>query len=299
MKNISFRMLLLVLIVLSSHFAHAGITDALKPVKLASGMKFTEGPAWNADGYVVFSDIDGNVLYKWSESGGLDTLAYPSGNSNGIICTGKNSFLVCHQGSRNISSMTADGKLTSFVATYKGKRFNSPNDLEISKKGLIYFSDPDFGQNTRSRELPYQGFYVIPAGLKEPILLDSTLNWPNGVAFFDDQQVVYLCESKTNNIYAYTLNAKGLVDDLSRDKKLFVKVSGNGLADGLVSDGRGHLFVAFNKGGIKVFDKQANEIGQIASPNGEDVRNLCIGGKEGKTLFVTAGKSLYKIELTY
>jgi len=280
-------------------FTQAGITDQLQPVKLASGMKFTEGPAWNADGYLVFSDIDGNVLYKWSEKGGLDTLAYPSGNSNGIICTGKNSFLVCHQGSRVISSMTPDGKLTPYIPTYKGKKFNSPNDLEITKKGMIYFSDPDFGHNTRSRELPYQGFYAVPAGQKEPILLDSTLNWPNGVAFFDDEKVVYLCESKTNNIYAYTLNAKGLIDDLSRDKKLFVKVSGNGLADGLVSDGKGHLFVAFNKGGIKVFDKQANEIGQIAFPNGEDVRNLCIGGASGKTLFVTAGKSLYKIELTY
>lgn len=290
---------IMIAMLLYNGYAQAGITDNLQPVKLASGMKFTEGPAWNADGYVVFSDIDGNVLYKWSEKEGLDSLAYPSGNSNGIICTGKNSFLVCHQGFRVISSMTADGKLTPYIATYKGKKFNSPNDVEITKKGMIYFSDPDFGHNARSRELPYQGLYAVPAGQKEPILLDSTLNWPNGVAFFDDEKVLYVCESRTNNIFAYTLNAKGLIDDLSRNKKLFVKVNGNGLADGLVSDGRGHLFVAFNKGGIRVFDKQGAEIGQIAPPNGEEVRNLCIGGTSGKTLFVTAGKSLYKIELTY
>ncbi len=299
MKNTSIRPIFVVSFLLSCLLAHAAITDGLRPVKLASGMKFTEGPAWNQEGYLVFSDIDGNVLYKWSEKGGLDTLSYPSGNSNGIIYTGKNRFLVCHQGSRVISSMTADGKLTPYIATFKGKKFNSPNDLEITSKGMIYFSDPDFGHNTRFRELPYQGLFAVPAGQKEPVLLDSTLNWPNGVAFFDDEKVLYVCESRTNNIYTYALNAKGLIDDLSHDKKLFVKVSGNGLVDGLVSDGRGHLFVAFNKGGIKVFDKQGIEIGQIAPPEGEEVRNLCIGGAAGKTLFVTAGKSLYKIELTY
>lgn len=298
MKKTPYYCLITVMFFMLTPYMHSAVTDGLQPVRLATGMQFTEGPAWHSDGYLVFSDIDGNVLYRWSEKDGLDTLAYPSGNSNGIICTESKGFLVCHQSYRRISAMTATGELSPFISTYKGKKFNSPNDLVLSKRGMMYFTDPDFGHNTRSRELSYQGLYALPAGQHEPVLLDSSLNWPNGVAFFDDENVLYLCESRTNNIYTYTLNANGLIDDLSRDKKLFVKVAGNGLIDGLVSDGKGRLFVAFNRGGIKVFNKMGVELGQIAAPNGEEVRNICLGGPAGTTLFITAGKSLYKIELT-
>lgn len=277
----------------------AGTFDQLQPVRLATGMKFTEGPAWHPDGFLVFSDIDGNVVYKWSETTGLDTLVYPSGKSNGILYDTKGGFFVCRQGARDVATMTATGKLTSLVSSYKGKKFNSPNDMELSPKGTVFFTDPDFGANASSRELPFQGLFCLPAGKKEAVLLDSTLNWPNGLTFVDDSRTLYLCESRTNIIYTYRLTDDYTVKDLSKDKQLFVKVAGNGLVDGIATDGLGRIYVAFNRGGIRIFDKQATEIGQIAFPAGEEVRNLCFGGSKRNILFVTSGKSLYKIELAF
>ena len=262
------------------------------PVKLAGGMKFTEGPAWHPNGYLIFSDIDGNVIYSWSEKSGLDTLAYPAGNSNGLLYARKCPFLVCQQGARAISKMDEKGRITKMVDQFRGKKFNSPNDLLLDKKGNLYFTDPDFGFNAKSRELPFQGFYMLPSGKEEAILLDSTLNWPNGLTCSKDGKFIFLCESKTNIIYRYPCNKSGLVGQ----KTPFISVQGNGLIDGITTDNKGNLYVAFNRGGIQIFGPTGSKLGQIQFPAGEDVRNLCFGGKNNQTLYVTAGKSLYKIE---
>lgn len=262
------------------------------PVKLAGGMKFTEGPTWHPSGYLIFSDIDGNVIYSWNEKSGLDTLACPAGNSNGLLYAKKYHFLVCQQGARAISKMDVKGHITKMVSQFRGKKFNSPNDLILDQNGNLYFTDPDFGFNTKSRELPFQGFYMIPSGKEEAILLDSTLNWPNGLTCSKDGKSIYLCESKTNIIYRYSCSKSGMVGQ----KTPFIRVQGNGLIDGITTDKKGNFYVAFNRGGILIFSPNGNKLGQIQFPAGEDVRNLCFGGKNDQTLYVTAGKSLYKIE---
>jgi sugar lactone lactonase YvrE len=278
---------------------NAGIFDNLQPVKLATGMQFTEGPAWYPDGFIVFSDIDGNKIFKWSESAGLEPFAASVGNPNGIVCSKRNEFFVCRHTNRDIAKMSSSSLITSLVSNYKGKKFNSPNDLELSYMGSIYFTDPDFGANTSTRELSYQGLFCIPYDKTEAVLLDSTLVKPNGLTFSNDWHTLYVCESSTNNIYSYYLRDESVIQDITKDKRLFVKVSGTGEIDGITSDVSGNIYVAFGDGGIKIFDKDAREVGLISFPAGEKVRNLCFGGKYKNILFVTAGTSLYKVEIRF
>jgi sugar lactone lactonase YvrE len=275
----------------------AGIFDNLQPTRIATGMQFTEGPTWHPNGFLVFSDINGNVIYKWSEENGLDTLIYPAGNSNGIECTKSNTFVLCRQGLRDISQMSATGVITPYISKYNNKRFNSPNDLTLSYLGSIYFTDPDFGANSTDRDLSYEGLFCIPYNQKEAVLIDSTLVKPNGLTFVSDWRTLYVCESSTNTIYSYFLRNEYQIQDLTKDKKVFLKVTGTGEIDGITSDVFGNIYVAFGDGGIKIFDKDGNSLGQITLP--EKTRNLCFGGKYNNILFITAGTSLYKVEIRF
>ncbi|MGF7141480.1 SMP-30/gluconolactonase/LRE family protein [Roseimarinus sediminis] len=296
MKKVIFH-----IIVLTGIFNHAfaGIFDNLVPVEIATGMQFTEGPTWHPDGYVVFSDVSGNVIYKWSETGGLDTLVYPAENSNGIACAKTNDFVVCRHTAHDIARMDEQGNLTSIVSAYLGNRLNSPNDATLSYTGSIYFTDPGYGVSPDKKELSFQGLYCIPYNSKTPVLLDSTLISPNGLTFVSDWRTLYVNESSTNTVYSYFLRDETVIKDFSQDKKVFVKLDDAGEIDGLTADVYGNLFVAFGDGGIRVFDKEANQIGSVNFPKKVKVRNLCFGGKYQNLLFVTAGTSLYKIEIRY
>lgn len=275
----------------------AGIYDNLQPILLATNMQFTEGPSWHPNGYLMFSDIEGNTIYKWSEEQGLQTLAFPSGNSNGIAVNKSNTVIVCRQGERDIASMDDGGQITSLLSLYNGKKLNSPSNIALSYMGSIYFTDPDYGVAAQDRELSYQGLFCIPYNGKEPVLIDSTLVKPNGLTFVNDWRTLYVCESSTNTIYTYALRDEYKLQDITKDKKIFLKVAGIGAIDGITSDVYGNIYVACGIDGVKIFDKDAKPIGQIAFPVGENVRNLCFGGRFNNILFVTASKSLYKVDI--
>ncbi len=295
--TILYRTCILSLMLLYLSSAFAGVFDNLQPVQIVTGLQFTESPVWHPDGYLVFSDINGNVIYKWSEAQGLKSLASPSGNANGIIVTKKNDFVVCRQGSRDVVKMDTLGKMTALMSTWNGKKLNGPNDVTLSYLGSIYFTDPDFG--VPGRELSFQGLYCIPYNATTaPVLLDSTLVKPNGLTFVQDWKTLYVCESSTNTIYSYSLKSESQVD-VSKDKKVFLKVAGAGEIDGITSDVFGNIFVAFGDGGVKIYDKSAALVGTISLPVGERVRNLCFGGKFNNQLFITAGVSVYKTDIRY
>jgi sugar lactone lactonase YvrE len=279
--------------------SRAGIFDILQPYQIATNMLFTEGPSWHPDGYLVFSDIDGNVLYKWSETDGLDTLLYPAFNPNGTAITKTNSIVVCRHSSHDVVKIGTSGDITTLYNSYKGKRLNSPNDVVVSYSQSIYFTDPDYGVAAADRALAYQGLYCIPYNKSELFLIDSTLVKPNGLTFANDWRTLYVCESSTNTIYSYSFRNEYVIQDWTKDKKVFLQVTGTSEIDGITSDVFGNLYVAFGDGGIKIYDKDANPIGQITFPATERVRNLCFGGKYNNILFVTAGKSIYKVDIRF
>ena len=274
----------------------AGAFDNLQPVQLATGMQFTEGPQWHPDGYLVFSDVNGDKIYKWSETKGLSVWIPTAGNPNGIACSKRNELYVCRHGMHDIVKIDTLGKITSLMSSWNGKRLNAPNDVTLSYLGSVYFTDPDFG--VQGRELTFQGLYCIPYNSSTPVLLDSTLVKPNGLTFVQDWKTLFVNESSTNTIYTYVLNKESEID-LSKNKKVFLKVTGTGEIDGITSDVFGNIYVAFGDGGVKIFDKLATQVGSISLPAGERVRNLCFGGKFNNQLFITAGTSLYKVEIRF
>jgi len=274
----------------------AGEFDNLLPVQIATDMQFTEGPQWHPDGYLVFSDVIGNKIYKWSEEKGLTVFASGVGKPNGIACSKENVFYVCRYNQHDVARMDTLGKLTSVLSAYNGKRLNSPNDVVLSYLGSVYFTDPDFG--VTGCELMFQGLYCIPYNSTTPVLLDSTLVKPNGLTFVQDWKTLYVNESSTNTIYTYALTNESKVD-LTKDKKVFLKVTGTGEIDGITSDVFGNIYVAFGDGGVMIYDKSATLVGSITLPVGERVRNLCFGGKYNNQLFITAGVSLYKVDIRF
>ncbi len=296
MKSCKLIHLIFFFLILFPGAISAGIFDNLVSVRIATGFQFTESPVWHPSGYLVFADINGNTIYKWSDANGVQVLANPSGNANGIIVTKTNSYVVCRQGTRDVAKMDTLGNFTSIMSTWNGKKLNSPNDLALSYLGSVYFTDPDFG--APNRELTFQGLFCIPYNSTTPVLLDSTLVKPNGLTFVQDWKTLYVNESSTNTIYTYTLVNESTVD-LTKNKKVFLKVAGTGEIDGITSDVFGNIYVAFGDGGVKIYDKSATLVGSITLPVGERVRNLCFGGKYNNQLFITAGVSVYKVEIRF
>ena len=260
-------------------------------------MEFTEGPSWHPNGYLVFSDVNANTIYRWDEVNGLQVFDASSQGANGTVVNKKNELIYCRQTARDIAKRDTNGVINSFVSTYNGKKYNSPNDLTLSYLGSIYFTDPDFGANTSGRELNYEGLYCIPYYSSNAILFDSTLIKPNGLTFSYDSKTLFVAESSTNKIYSYALR-DDLLSDITKDKKLFLTVN-SGEIDGITGDIFGNLYVACGNNGVKIYNKDAQQIGSISFPTNVKVRNLTLGGKYKNILFITAGTSLYKVDIRF
>ncbi|HIS22926.1 MAG TPA: SMP-30/gluconolactonase/LRE family protein [Candidatus Cryptobacteroides intestinipullorum] len=264
------------------------------PELLASGFRFTEGPAWCEDGYLLFSDIYGNKIYKWNENDGVTTFVSPSENSNGIFYDGEK-FWVCRHAARDIAILDKDGKITSLVNSYNGYKLNSPNDIAVSRQGTAYFTDSDYGVKPEDRELDFEGlFYVSDAG-SSAILVDDSMLKPNGVALSPDQTKLYVCESSSNNIYVFDLSSDGIPEN----KRILYHLSGDGEVDGIACHQSGYLYIAFSAGGVVILSSEGEQVGQIAFQENDRIRNLCFGENDGNTLFVAASQSLYRVRLAY
>lgn len=264
------------------------------PELLASGFRFTEGPAWCDDGYLLFSDLYDNKIYKWSEEDGITTFLSLSESSNGIYYDGTR-FWVCRHAARDIAVLGKDGTLASFVGSYDGRKLNSPNDIVVSRQETVYFTDPDYGVGPEDRELDFEGLYYVIKGSDEAILADDSMTKPNGVALSSDHSKLYVCESSSNTIHVFDLTSAGA----PANKRTLCKISGDGEVDGIACHKSGYLFIAFSAGGIVVVSPEGEQQGHIAFSAKDRIRNLCFGEDDGNTLFVAASQSLYRVRLTY
>ena len=264
-----------------------------EPELLASGFRFTEGPAWCEEGYLLFSDIFDNKIYKWNGRDGVMTFLSPSENSNGICYDGTR-FWVCRHTARDVAALNKDGRIAPVVGSYDGRKLNSPNDIVVSKQGVLYFTDPDYGVEPEDRELDFEGVYYVVNGGDEAILADDSMSKPNGVALSPDHSKLYVCESSSNTIYVFDLTAEGT----PVNKRTLCKISGDGEVDGIACHKSGYLFIAFSAGGVVILSAEGEQKGHIAFSEKDRIRNLCFGEDDGNTLFVAASQSLYKIRLT-
>jgi gluconolactonase len=266
-----------------------GIGPKGEIVKLHTGFAFTEGPAADADGNVFFSDIPNSRIHKVDAAGKLSIFREPSNHTNGTMFNAEGE-LVCAEMDGRISAVARDGKTTRPLAeTYQGKRFNAPNDLVIDRSGGVYFTDPHF----RAPEPLPQGVtavYYIAADGKVSRLIDD-LKAPNGVILSPDEKTLYVVPSMQEEMMAYPVEGPGKLGKgrvFCRTKQAEGKQGTGG--DGLTIDTKGNLYITTGLG-LQVFSAEGKLLGIIAFP--EVPANVTFGGKDRRTLYVTARTSLY------
>ncbi len=258
--------------------------------KLAGDMKFIEGPVWtNADGgYLVFSDIPADELKKWNQTEGLTTFRKPSHNTNGNTRDREGRLISCEHGSRHVTRTENDGTITLLAEEFEGKKLNSPNDVVVKSDGSIWFTDPTYGISKEQKELPGQYVYRLDPETKTLTALVKDFAQPNGLCFSPDEKLLYIADSdKLHHIRVFEVTWQGTLEN----GRVFCVVD-KGVPDGIRCDKRGNIWSSAGDG-AQIFSPDGKLITRIAVP--ESPANLCFGGDDGKTLFITARSSLYAI----
>ena len=290
------------------------ITPGTKVEKIADGFSFTEGPVWHPDGYLLFSDPNTNTIYRYnpknhnvtvymSHSGytGADIGEYGQPGSNGLVIDKEGRLIIDQHGNRRVIRIEKKGPVTVLADEIDGKRFNSPNDVVLKSDGSVYFTDPPYGLpnffNDARKELDYSGVFMIKDGKVSVVSKD--LGGPNGLAFSPDEKYFYVTNwdirdiHHTKTLWRYEVNADGT---LKNGKILFdwnITEDDEAL-DGMKVDKNGNLYVSA-PGGLWILSAEGRLLGKIVTP--ERPANMAWGDEDGKTLYMTAHSSLYKIRL--
>jgi gluconolactonase len=264
--------------------------------KLAGDLGFLEGPVWLKDsGRLIFSDIPNDELKQWSANGGVTTFRKPSRNANGNILDASGRLLTCEHSGRRVSIEGKDGKVTTLVDSFEGKKLNSPNDVAVRSDGTIWFTDPEYGLRTNPETKKKEGkeqagnfvYRHDPKSGKTTAVVRDFVQ-PNGLAFSPDEKKLYVADSGApRHIRVFDVGADGAVSN----GKVFCTIDKGG-PDGIRVDREGRVWSSAGDG-VQVFAADGRRLGKILVP--ESPANLCFGGADGKTLFITARKSLYSI----
>ena len=261
--------------------------------KVLTGFQFTEGPTFDRQGNLYFSDIPANRIQKMDAEGKLSVFLEPSGHCNGLMCDGAGILYACEMDGRIVKIDTATKQVTPFASEYEGKRFNAPNDLVVDSQGGVYFTDPHFRAPTPLPQGKTAVYYASEDG-KVIRLLDD-LKAPNGVILSPDEKTLYVIPTLQKEMMAYPVTAPG---KLGAGKEFCTLFQPEGAAepsggDGLTLDAKGNLYIT-SKLGLQVFDPEGKHLGTIEFP--EQPANVTFGGKDFKTLFVTARTSVYAVD---
>ncbi|MCC5934783.1 MAG: SMP-30/gluconolactonase/LRE family protein [Balneolales bacterium] len=260
------------------------------PAIISGPHQFTEGPYWHPDGFLLFSDIPANRVYRWSEADSTGIFLEPSGNTNGIQADTDGTLLLAqHRGS--LGRLSEAGRpFEIFLDNFDGKRFNSPNDLTVHSNGTIFFTDPTFGVRDEDRELDFSGIYIItPDGT--PYVFYTAFDYPNGIVLNAEENRLFVNDSGAGNILFFELDN----DAIPHSPQFFANVgemgSGLGAADGMITDVHGNLYTTGPRGLI-IFDADGQMLHRI--PFGEQITNLEWGGEEHDILFITGADHVFK-----
>ena len=260
-------------------------------VKLGDGYSFTEGPAVDRPGNVYFTDQPNNRIIKWSfSSGELTTFTDDAGRSNGMYFNREGKLVTCADMENEVWVFDMDGSREVLIENFKGKRLNGPNDLWISPRGGIYFTDPLYKRNywERDPEMEQDGehvYYVSADGLQF-FRVDEDLVKPNGIVGTPDGKQLYVADIGANKTYVYDIEEDGYLTN----RRLFAEMG----SDGMTIDNKGNVYLTGK--GVTVFDRKGNKIAHIPV-NAPWTANVCFGGGDRKTLFITASDAVYSLNM--
>lgn len=262
-----------------------------KVEKLADGFGFTEGPVWNpADGgFLIFSDIPKNQLKKWTRPGGISTFREPSRNINGNTLDRAGRLVSAEHTGRQISVTEKDGTVKTLVDAYDGKKFSSPNDLVVKSDGTVWFTDPPYGlPKGEKKEQDGNYVYRFDPATKKTTIVANDFDMPNGLCFSPDEKKLYIADSgKPHHIRVFEVKPSGMLSN----EKLFCVIDKGG-PDGIRCDADGRVWSS-SGAGADIFGVDGSLIAKINLPKGG--ANLCFGGADGRTLFITAREGLYAV----
>ncbi|WBH18326.1 SMP-30/gluconolactonase/LRE family protein [Sphingomonas radiodurans] len=283
------------------------VIDANAPIEvLGEGYQWAEGPVWlRKQGWLLFTDVPGNTIWRWRPGRGTDVFMRPSGlagpvpaafneaGANGLAVDSAGRLVMADSGNRAIASVDlATRRKTILADRFAGKRFNSPNTVVVARNGAIYFTDPPYGlkdpDRSPLRELDFQGVYRLdPDGRVH--LLEGDHRRPNGIALSPDERTLYLALSDETRpeLLAYPLDATGRTGKvrLVHDMRAHLAAGAPGLPDGVAVDRAGRIF-ATGPGGVHVLTADGQLLGIVST--GQAIANLCFGGRDGRTLFLAS-----------
>ena len=288
------------------------LVELTSPIqKLASGFDWSEGPIWiKQGGYLLFSDVPSNTVYRWKEGEGVSIRLKPSGytgatpragepGSNGLTTDSEGRLVLCEHGDRRVGRVEKDGRHVTLADKFQSKHLNSPNDLVYKSNGDLYFTDPPYGleknMDDPKKELSFQGVYRLkPNG--ELTLLTDKISRPNGIAFSPDEKTLYVANSDPKQAVwmAFDVKPDGTLANgrVFFDATALVGPNKKGLPDGMKVDKAGNLF-ATGPGGVFVLTPDGKHLGTINT--GEATAN-CAWGDDGSVLYITADMFLGRIK---
>jgi gluconolactonase len=260
--------------------------DEYRVEKVATGYRFTEGPAWSREGYMVFSDLPSQRIYKWTPGSPPEILREGSGRGNGNAFDSAGRLYTCEAGARRVVRADKQGRIEVLADSFEGKKLNSPNDLVVRHDSQVFFTDPAYGSADDARELDFYGVYRLAARGK----LEAIARWktrPNGIAMPPDQKTLYVANSDERTITAWDLDRGGAVSN----ERVVVRGI-DGAPDGIKVDGKGNIWVACR-------------VMAVYSPKGVRIRVFEVGETPANlafdagysSVYVTARTSIYRIGL--
>ncbi|MCM4168782.1 Gluconolactonase [Arenibacter antarcticus] len=266
------------------------IAEGAELQQLSAEYSFTEGPAMAPNGDVFFTDQPNDRILKWSAlNNTVSVFMEPSGRSNGLYFDNDGNLLACADEKNQLWRIDADKEVTVLIDEYEGKKLNGPNDLWVDTKGGIYFTDPFYKRPYWTRtemELESQQVYYFSPDKNNISVVADDLVQPNGIIGSPDGKTLYVADIGDKKTYSYSVNTDGSLSN----KTLFTNLG----SDGMTLDNKGNVYLTGN--GVIVFNKEGEKILHIPIEQ-KWTANVTFGGKEQKTLFITAMNSVYTLEM--
>ena len=259
------------------------------PQLVSRQFAFTEGPAVDRAGNIFFTDQPNDKIWKYDLKGKLSVFLSPAGRANGMYFDKQGRLIACADAEGQLWAIGPDGQATVLLRDVAGQRLNGPNDVWVAPGGGLYFTDPyykrDYWPSTRPAAIAQNVYYLAP-GTTQPVLIETTLKKPNGLIGTPDGRTLYIADIEANKTYRYHLGADGQL----RDKELFVEQG----SDGMTLDERGNVYLTGQ--GVTIYSPAGQRLAHLDVPAAWTA-NLCFGGRDMRTLFITASEAVYTVPM--